>query len=132
MFKERELVRKLVSQSPLVVEAVRTGWLLDMKSRNAEEYRQIIEQHQAIDYDDRESVKESAAFKTLTLGTVQATISQGLAIDTGLKTPMEQRASPSKSRAISPSHTPFATEIRNLRAEIVKLQEDVKKEKNVV
>lgn len=107
------------------------GWLLDMKTRTAEEYKKIIQEQQAVDYDDRDVVRQSSNFKSLQAGSIEQATSS-LSIDTNVKKQIDARTSPSKSTAVSPSHTPFATEIRNLRADIVKLQDDVKKEKTIV
>jgi hypothetical protein len=64
-YKEREFVKQFIVTNPMAVEAIRSGWLLDMKQRTPEEYIKIIEEMEQSDMDNRESLRKTSVFKEL-------------------------------------------------------------------
>jgi len=172
-FKEREFVRNFVLANPSSVDAIRSGWLLDLKVRSEDEFRKLIQDLQKINMDDRDLVKNTLFYKQLVSGSLQIVeepipepvhiITSAAAVD---------RRSPIKSRVVtrdtqllnngnnnmhpnnmyqqqyqqqqpqlqqifvteqkqhfelSQSHQ---TEIKNLRAEVARLQQEMKRERD--
>ena len=67
-FNEREFAKKFIMRYPQALEALRAGWLLDMKVRTEEEFNQVIQRMQSVDMDDRKLIRDSEVYQDLSAG----------------------------------------------------------------
>ncbi|KAL9657439.1 hypothetical protein ABK040_016708 [Willaertia magna] len=137
-FKEREFVKQYLAANEKCVEAIRLGWLMDMKPRTTEEFDEIIEELKKNNYDDRESIRASQAFKDLVSGALMKTTPS---IDLDLFDPRssqcnsrEKTSENNKESSVVHNYqtaylNQYAVEIKNLKQQIEKKNEELKKEK---
>jgi hypothetical protein len=61
-YKEREFAKLQIATNPLIVDAIRAGWLMDLESKTTNDFKKIIDDLEMINWDDREAVRNSQAF----------------------------------------------------------------------
>ncbi len=126
VFKEREFVRQYIQSNPLVVEAVRAGWLLDLRERTVQEYQSVIDEYRQYDMDDREFLRSTEGYaallqyKEIEKAKHSAATTEQTIIDTS-------SAPTSKNNG---SSSLLEQEIRSLKLEIAKKTEELRLEKS--
>lgn len=139
LHREREFVKQFIAANPLVPEAIRSGWLLDMKQRTLEEFQEIIEDLRHMNMNDKDTVLRMEQYRALLV--------RKEADSSGMISPLRQRptqrnsiagASPASvyvDNKYEPSQQQdvahslhLEREIRRLRQELLRKNEEVKKE----
>jgi len=158
-YKEREFVKRYISNNPLVVEAIRAGWLLDLKPRSSEEYTSIVEQIQQYDLDDKSFIQSLAPYQELLSDSLQSVLApinvekfdpkdrnstillQNEAHEEEEKNRPEtpEKKEPQLITLNSPDTSSqahmllqYSKEIKQLRAEVTKRREEVKEERKKI
>jgi hypothetical protein len=121
-YKEREFSKLQIATNPLVVDAIRAGWLMDLEPKSSNDFKRIIKDLEMVDWDDRESVRSSGVYQQL-LGT--PTLIPELLEKFEPKKVMKPVESPSQPAV----QNQYAHELKMLQNEIARKNEELKRTK---
>lgn len=122
-YKEREFAKLQIAMNPLIVEAIRNGWLMDMERRTDDQYRSIIEDMKKTNWDNRDEVKNTT-WRVLSVPNVIIKPEDQLENFEPRKT--IKRTDTSQK---IPLLNQYASELKSLKEEISKKSEELKNEK---